>query len=112
MECFAQFINIPVVDPDLQIRGARWGGGGGVVSKTLRKGGGGSLQKKFFLAFGPQFGLKLRGERGVGPSPGSATAYATCISPIIHFISPPQKKKKKNLHNLFFIYPGYYSNPK
>ena len=75
-----------------------------MVSKTLRKGGGGSLQKKFFLAFGPQFGLKLRGERGVGPFPGSATAYATCISPIIHFISPPPKKKKKKICITFFSF--------
>ena len=60
----------------------------GVVSK-----------KNFFLAFGPQFGLKLRGEGVAGPSPGSATAYATSTSPIMHFICPlppPPKKKKKN----------------
>ena len=50
-----------MVDPDIQIRGRGGGGGGMVVSKTLRKGGGGSLQKNIFLAFGPQFGLKLRG---------------------------------------------------
>ena len=34
-----------------------------------------------------------------GPSPGSATAYATSTSPIMHFICPlppPPKKKKKN----------------
>ena len=52
-------------DPDLEIRGAR----------SFRRGGGG-LQKKFFSALRPHFGLKIRGWGGAGPlspSPGSAT---------------------------------------
>ena len=50
-----------VADPDLQIsRGAR-------SSRPWDKGGGG-LQKDFFRPFGPQFGLKIKGDRP--PSPG------------------------------------------
>ena len=52
-----------MADPDLQIR--RWGGGEGAQKKS------------FFGAFGPQFGLKIKGGGGgvghQGPSPGSAT---------------------------------------
>ena len=59
---------------DLEIMGAP-------VIQTLRKegGGGGAVTKQIFsaLAFGPQFGLKIRGEGGglPGPSPGSATGF-------------------------------------
>ena len=57
---------------DLEIMGAP-------VIQTLRKEGGGAVSKLIFsaLAFGPQFGLKIRGERGglPGPSPGSATGF-------------------------------------
>ena len=93
---FAQFINIPVADPDLQIRGR----GGGVVSQTLRKGGGGSLQ----------FGLKLRGG-GAGPSPGSTTAYAICTFPIMHLICPPPPPTPQILHNLFSFLLGITAIP-
>ena len=39
-----------------------------------------------------------------GPSPGSATAYATSTSPIMHFICPlpPPKKKKKKKNCITF----------
>jgi len=37
-------------------------------------GGDSGLPKNFFWPFGPQFGLKIRGEGGGGPSPGSVTA--------------------------------------
>ena len=48
------------------------------VIQTLRKGrgGGGGLQKtqkNFFRPFGPQFGLKIRGNLAPGPSPGCVT---------------------------------------
>ena len=33
------------------------------------------LKKNFFRSFGPQFGLKIRGDRPPGPSPGSVTGY-------------------------------------
>ena len=57
-------------DTDLEIRD--WS----QSSKPLEKGGGGGgglqkTQKKFFRPFGPQFGLKIRGNPG--PSPGSVT---------------------------------------
>ena len=51
----------PVGDPDLQIRE----GGGGAVIQTLREGGTGLI--KFFRPFGPQFGLKIRGEGRAPP---------------------------------------------
>ena len=35
--------------------------------------GGGGSQKTFIQPFGPQFGLKIRGGGGPGPSPGSTT---------------------------------------
>ena len=61
-------------DLDLEVKGAP-------VIQTLRKegGGGGTVSKIIFsaLAFGPQFGLKIRGEGGglPGPSPGSAIGF-------------------------------------
>ena len=56
-----------VADPDLQIRG-----GGGHPDPEIS---GGGLQKDFFLPFGPQFGLKIRGAPSPpGTSPRSATA--------------------------------------
>ena len=56
----------PVTHPDLQIREE------GPVIHTLseRRRGGSRSQKNFF--FGPQFGLKLKGD----PSPGSTTALS------------------------------------
>ena len=51
-------LNSTLTGPDLQIRG---GGDGHPDSKN-----------NFFRAFGPPFGLKIRG--GPGPSPGSPTA--------------------------------------
>ena len=49
-----------MADPDLQIRGERWGGG---------------LQNTFFRSFGRHFGRKIRGVPGPpDPFPGSATA--------------------------------------
>ena len=60
-----------VLAPNLEIIG---GGGWVGSSRPLEKWGAG-LQKNFFPPFGPQFGLKIRGEPGPpGPSPGSATA--------------------------------------
>ena len=68
-----------MANPDLQIREGpghpdpeimgRGGGGGG-------KGGAGT-PKKIFWAFGPQFGLTIKGGRAPRPlpSPGSATAF-------------------------------------
>ena len=61
---------LAVPDTVLEIRD--WG----QSSKPLEKGGGGAgglqkTQKKFFRPFGPQFGLKIRGNPG--PSPGSVT---------------------------------------
>ena len=59
-------------DLDLEVKGAP-------VIQTLRKEGGGTVSKIIFsaLAFGSQFGLKIRGEGGglPGPSPGSATGF-------------------------------------
>ena len=53
---------LAVPSPDLEIRE-----GGGRSSRPLDKGGGEpSLPKKFCRPFGPQFGLKIRGE-GRGP---------------------------------------------
>ena len=53
---------VTVPDPDLEIS-----------SRPLDKGGGRS-PKTFFLPFGPQFGLKIRGGVGTrGPSSGFAT---------------------------------------
>ena len=48
------------------------GGGGGGHPDPEIGGGGPGLKNKFFQAFGPQFGRKIRGGRG--PSLGSATA--------------------------------------
>ena len=47
----------PVPDPDLEIRGRQ-------SSRPLEKRGGG-LRNDFFWPFGPQFGLKIRGLRGL-----------------------------------------------
>ena len=46
-----------------------------VPDSDLELGGGGgpSLQTNFFLPFGPQFGLRIRGAGPPGPSPGSIT---------------------------------------
>ena len=55
-----------VADPDLQIRGP------GHQDPDIRGGGAGS-KKKISRLFWPQFGLKIRGARPPGPSPGSAT---------------------------------------
>ena len=50
-------------DTDLEIRVR---GGGGRSSRSLDKGEG-PVSKKFFSTFGPQFGLKIRGEGGALP---------------------------------------------
>ena len=45
----------------------------------IRLGGGGEagLTENFLRPFGPQFGLKIRGEAGApGPSPGSPTVIS------------------------------------
>ena len=63
---------VSVMDPDLYIREAGEGGGGVAVSK------------KQFPPFGPQFGLKIRGDPGPSrPFPGSATAFYSRIT--LHF---------------------------
>ena len=59
-----------MADPDLQIRGE---GGGGHPDPEIMAGEGRGSPKKF-SAFGPQFGLKIRGDPAPpGPSRGSAT---------------------------------------
>ena len=68
-----------MADQDLQISGwGRGGGGRGWASHPDPeiRGVGGGLKKHFFPPFGPQFGLKIKGEGALGPhcpSPGSAT---------------------------------------
>ena len=47
------------------------GGGGGHLDPKIR--GGAGFKKHFFRPFGPQFGSKIRGGGGPGPSPGSPT---------------------------------------
>ena len=68
-----------MADPHLQIKG----GGGGIP--TLGKGGGGGV-KKLFQPFGPQFGLKINGQRPGPPGPpcrfpGSATEQSVWGTP-------------------------------
>ena len=53
-----------VPNPDLEIKG----GGGGASSRPLDKGGP-VFKKNFFPLFGPQFGLKTRGEGRGGRAP-------------------------------------------
>ena len=55
-----------------RIQTFRWGGEGGGHPDPEIGGGGPGLKNKFFQAFEPQFGRKIRG--GPGPSLGSATA--------------------------------------
>ena len=50
-------------DSDLKIRGLGVGGGGGAIQKGEAR----SHKKFFFLPFGPQFGLKLRGAPPLDP---------------------------------------------
>ena len=50
------------LDPEISEEGP--GGGGAVIA---------SLQKNFFGPFGPQFGLKIRGDGHQDPSPESTT---------------------------------------
>ena len=91
------------------------------VIQTLRKGGGGGgslqkTQKNFFRPFGPQFGLKIRGNPG--PSPGSVTFllffFFLCrsFSPLVaesisHFLTTATKfsccSSNKKTTLLFFI---------
>ena len=68
---------LAVPDPDLEIRK-----GAGGSSRPLDKGGGGepSLPKKFCRPFGPQFGLKIRGE---GRGPWAPPLDRHCLGP--HF---------------------------
>ena len=55
------FCFFSVADPDFEMRGE----------------GGGRSPRKIFWPFGPQFGLKIRGELGPpGPSPGSVTVFS------------------------------------
>ena len=72
------------------------GGGGGVgaggrSSRTLNRGGAG-LQKKFFLPFVPQFGLKIRGEDlacSTGfPSPPFLTGSASSSHSLVVHVWP------------------------
>ena len=74
-----------MVDRDLQIRGR----GGKSSSRPWDKGGGGGgLEKKFFSAFGPQFGLKIRGDPPLDPP----LTYASTLIPFkpqyLHTNSP------------------------
>ena len=61
-----------VPDPELEMGGGR-GGEWAAVIQTLRKGGG-AVSEKFFSSFGHQYGLIIRGEGSLDPSPGSVTA--------------------------------------
>ena len=54
--------NIPVTDPELQIRGGRH-------RNPEIRGGGAGLPKIFLPPFGPHFGRKIRGVRPPGPLP-------------------------------------------
>ena len=55
------FCFFSVADPDFEMRGE----------------GGGWSPRKIFWPFGPQFGLKIRGELGPpGPFPGSVTVFS------------------------------------
>ena len=90
---------LAVPDTVLEIRD--WG----QSSKPLEKGGGGGgslqkTQKNFFRPFGPQFGLKIRGNPG--PSPGSVTFllffffHCLSFSPLVaesisHFLTTATK---------------------
>ena len=65
-----------MADPDLQIRGVGRGVPGHPNPDIM---GGGGLQK-IFLPFGPQFGLKIRGEGPPDPSPGFATVNSSVTS--------------------------------
>ena len=59
----------------------------GVVIQTLRKGRGGILPKKSFQPFGPQFGLKIRGQGAGGRPPGPLPQIchcATALTLILH----------------------------
>ena len=77
-----------MVDRDLQIRGE--GGSGGKPSSRPwdKGGGGGGLEKKMFSAFGPQFGLKIRGDPPLDPP----STYASTLIPFkpqyLHTNSP------------------------
>ena len=48
-----------VADPDLQLSGEGWKVWGGHPEPEI----GGWSQKQFFRPFGPQFGLKIRGDQ-------------------------------------------------
>ena len=52
-------------------------GGGGHLDPEII--GGGDLQKNFFRPFGPQFGLKIKGDAPAGPWPGSATGQTSTM---------------------------------
>ena len=54
----------------------------------MGEGGGGGLRchNFFFRPFEPQFGLKIRGDGRVGPSPGSATEAEFFQQHLCHFI--------------------------
>ena len=56
-------------DSDLEMGG----GGGGSGHPDLKMRGEPSLETNFFLPFGPQFGLRIRGAGPPGPSPESIT---------------------------------------
>ena len=57
--------------PDLQDKGE--GEPDHLYPEIMGGGGAAPSKKDFFRPFGPQFGIKIRGER-VFPSPGSASA--------------------------------------
>ena len=63
--------DLPVADPDLQIRG----GGGGAGHPDPEIIGGGAVFKKKCRPFGPQFGPKIR----PGPSSRSTTSYLNLL---------------------------------
>ena len=57
-------------DPDLEKRG-----GGGCSSRPGEKGRGAPVTKIFFRPFGPQFGLKIRVDGGVGGGGGMIVVF-------------------------------------
>ena len=67
MENNLVIISCPLADPGLQIRGGGGRVGDGHLDPEI---GGPGLKKKKSRPFGPQFGLKIRGEGGGGRAGG------------------------------------------
>ena len=77
------FCFFSVADPDFEMRGER---------------GGGRSPRKIFWPFGPQFGLKIRGELGPpGPSPGSVTVFSRYR--VVVMIGSTRRNFKRRIQN-------------